>query len=125
MARIRSTDTGPEIAARAAVRALGHHYRLHVRDLPGTPDMANKKRRWAIFVHGCFWHAHADCKRAPTPKSNADYWRPKLERNVRRDSEKIAELRAKKYNVLVIWECEMQDREVLKESLHEFFCRLF
>ena len=94
MSRIRSRDTKPEILTRAAVHALGIRFRKHVTDLPGNPDLANKRRRWAIFVRGCFWHSHDGCKLASDPKSNRKYWVEKLKGNRERDASKIANLRA-------------------------------
>jgi DNA mismatch endonuclease (patch repair protein) len=121
MGRIRSKNTLPEVRTRSAVHALGLRFRVHVADLPGKPDLANKTRRWAIFVHGCFWHSHAGCRLASSPKSNTDYWTEKLARNKRRDADKIATLRALGFRVLVVWECEVRNDARLKEALAGFF----
>lgn len=121
MSRIRSQDTRPEMATRSAVYALGIRFRKHVADLPGKPDLANRKRQWAIFVHGCFWHSHSECKLASTPKSNERYWSPKLLRNQERDREKIAALREMGFSVLVIWECEVRHGQRLQNKLRRFF----
>lgn len=121
MARIRSKDTRPEVATRAAVYALGERYRKHVSNLPGKPDLANKSRRWAIFVHGCLWHSHHNCRLASVPKSNSDYWTQKLSRNNARDEEKISSLRAHGYRVLVVWECEVREGRHLGASLEALF----
>jgi DNA mismatch endonuclease (patch repair protein) len=121
MARIRSKNTKPEVATRSAVRALGRYFRNHVDDLPGNPDLANKSHKWAIFVHGCFWHSHAGCRLASWPKSNTGYWIEKLARNKARDADKIAALKAKGFHVLVIWECEVRDGARLKHALEIFF----
>ena len=121
MSRIRSKDTVPEILTRSAVHALGIRFRTHASDLPGKPDLANKKRKWAIFVHGCFWHSHDGCKLASSPKSNTGYWMPKLMRNRERDKEKTAVLRALGYRVLVVWECQARKSAHLAEVLAEFF----
>ena len=121
MSRIRSQNTRPEILTRAAVHALGLRFRNHVEDLPGKPDLANKKRKWAIFVHGCFWHSHKGCKLASSPKSNTGYWAPKLSRNQERDIEKISALRSKGFRVLVVWECDVRDGVSLAKVLDEFF----
>lgn len=121
MARIRSKNTKPEVLTRSAVQALGLRFRNHVDDLPGKPDLANKKRKWAIFVHGCFWHSHKACRLASSPKSNTDYWAPKLRRNQERDSEKIAALRAIGFRILIVWECEVRDAAELAKVLQEFF----
>lgn len=121
MARIRSRDTKPEILTRAAVHALGLRFRSHVDSLPGKPDLANKTRKWAIFVHGCFWHKHPGCKLASNPKSNTEYWSEKLKRNKERDTTKVAALRASGFNVLVIWECDARHAERLENTLRRFF----
>jgi DNA mismatch endonuclease, patch repair protein len=109
MARIRSENTRPEILTRSAVHSLGVRFRKHVGSLPGKPDLANIKRKWAIFVHGCFWHAHDGCKLASDPKSNRAYWTNKLKRNRERDDHKIGALRALGFSVLVVWECDARN----------------
>jgi DNA mismatch endonuclease, patch repair protein len=121
MARIRSSDTRPEIMTRAAVHALGLRFRNHVVDLPGKPDLANKRRRWAIFVHGCFWHSHRGCRLASSPKSNTGYWTEKLYRNRLRDAQKIAALRSLGFRVLIVWECDVRSGVRLAEAVTEFF----
>src|SRR5271169_3299049 len=85
MRAIRSKDMRPELAVRSLVHKLGYRFRLHRKDLPGKPDLVFVTRRKVIFVHGCFWHSHQGCKTAHVPKSNVDYWGPKLERNRMRD----------------------------------------
>jgi len=121
MARIRSKNTQPEVLTRSAVQALGLRFRNNVDDLPGKPDLANKTRKWAIFVHGCFWHSHAGCRLASSPKSNTGYWTEKLTRNKARDVDKIAALDAKGFRVLVVWECDVRDGVRLKHALGAFF----
>ena len=121
MARIRSKNTKPEVLTRSAVQALGLRFRNHVDGLPGKPDLANKTRKWAIFVHGCFWHSHAGCRLASSPKSNTGYWTDKLARNKSRDADKIAALEARGFRVLVVWECDVRDGARLKEELTAFF----
>ena len=121
MARIRSENTRPEILTRAAVHALGLRFRKHVASLPGKPDLANKTHRWAIFVHGCFWHSHRGCSLASQPKSNQGYWTQKLRRNQARDADKIAALRALEFRVLVVWECDVRDGLRLDSALRKFF----
>ncbi|MEQ1768471.1 MAG: DNA mismatch endonuclease Vsr [Devosia sp.] len=108
MARIPSRDTAPELALRRALHALGFRYRLHDKRLPGRPDVVLPKYRTAIFVHGCFWHRHAGCKVATTPKSNTDFWLRKFGRNVERDQEHSTELQRLGWNVMVVWECEVR-----------------
>ena len=121
MARIRSQNTVPEVLARRAVHALGIRFRKNVRDLPGKPDLANKTRRWAIFVHGCFWHFHQGCRLASSPKSNTAYWKQKLNQNRRRDAANIEALERLGYRVLIIWECDVRDGQLLTNALADFF----
>ena len=109
MSGIRSKGMKPEMIVRRELHARGYRYRLHGGDLPGKPDLVFAGRRKVIFVHGCFWHQHADpaCRIVRRPKSNLDYWMPKLERNVARDAENRVRLRRLGWEVLVIWECEV------------------
>ena len=121
MGRIRSKNTRPEILVRAAVHALGPRFRKHVDDLPGKPDLANKARRWAIFVLGCFWHSHSGCQLASVPKSNVVYWADKLARDPSRDTAKIAALRTSGFRVLVVWECDVRNGSRMEEQIRQFF----
>lgn len=116
MRRIRSKDMKPEMVVRRLVHGMGYRYRLHRKDLPGKPDLVFPSRKKVIFVHGCFWHQHGDpeCKIARRPKSNLDYWNPKLDRNVNRDAQNQAELREAGWEYLIVWECEA--REALRNS---------
>ena len=111
MSRIRSKNTKPELIVRKALHNSGIRYRLHARNLPGKPDLSNKSKNFAIFVNGCFWHQHKGCKRASIPKSNTDYWIPKLEKNVNRLRENLDRLDTMGYRTAVIWECEVNDLE--------------
>ena len=120
MGRVRSKDTKPEVRTRSAAHALGHRFRIHVADLPGKPDLANKARRWAIFVHGCFWHSHEKCRLASKPRSNTGYWSDKLARNQKRDATHEQALRDLGYQVLVVWECETRDDAKLRKVLAAF-----
>ena len=107
MASVRAENTRPEIAVRRLVHRLGYRFRLHRRNLPGTPDIVLPKYRAAIFVHGCFWHQH-DCRRGRRlPASNQTYWGPKLARNVARDATAKATLGQLGWRVLIVWECEV------------------
>lgn len=120
MRAVRARDTGPEMVVRRLLHRLGYRFRLHRRDLPGTPDLAFPGRRRVIFVHGCFWHGH-DCPRgARVPKRNADYWRAKIARNVARDAEQQAALAARGWAALTVWECALKDREALAADLVAF-----
>lgn len=120
MRRVKARDTKPELLVRRTLRELGHvGYRLDRRDLPGRPDIAFIGRRRAIFVHGCFWHGH-DCKRgARAPKTNAEYWRAKIARNVARDAAALDALAARGWRALVVWECELR-QEGLARKLDRF-----
>ncbi len=122
MARIAGKDTGPEMVVRRLIHEMGYRYRLHVRSLPGSPDLVFRSRRKAIFVHGCFWHRHDDsaCKLARLPKSRSEFWVPKLEANAKRDARNQEELRALGWEVLVIWECQLKDRSFLKAKIEAF-----
>ena len=122
MRRIKSKGMSPELAVRQLVHRMGRRYRLHRRDLPGTPDLVFGPARKAVFVHGCFWHGHDDprCRRGHVPRSNENYWWPKLLRNKERDQRNIAMLEASGWRVLVVWECETRDREKLGAALSGF-----
>lgn len=124
MGRIRSKDTKPEVETRSVVRAIGQRFRIHVADLPGKPDLANKSRRWAIFVHGCFWHSHENCHIASKPRSNQGYWSDKLARNQVRDAAHEQALRDLGFDVLIVWECETRNESRLREMLAAFFVEL-
>lgn len=106
MAGIRQKGTKIETVVAAVLRELHLHYRKNVKRLPGNPDFANRSRRWAIFVNGCFWHHHTGCRRATIPKSNADFWTAKFRDNRHRDARAISRLRQDGYRVIVVWECE-------------------
>lgn len=117
MRAVKRAHTRPEIVVRQALHALGLRFRLHRRDLPGSPDIVLPKFRTVVFVHGCFWHRHSDCRYATTPKSRQEYWLPKFEANVERDARKEAQLRELGWRVLVMWECETKSLEALEARL--------
>lgn len=121
MSRVRPKDTSPEIRVRKAAHALGLRFRLHRSDLPGTPDLVFARHRAAIFVHGCFWHRHPNCKKATTPKSEVSFWTKKFERNVERDRKALEELSAAGWKTMVIWECQTTDARALSNLLKRFF----
>jgi DNA mismatch endonuclease (patch repair protein) len=106
MARVRGRDTGPEMAIRRALRTRGVGYRVQARDLPGSPDLVMRGRGLAVFVHGCFWHRHAGCRLCTTPRSNAEFWEGKFDRNVARDARDLGLLLEAGWRVAVVWECE-------------------
>lgn len=122
MARIKSKDTKPELKVRRAAHALGYRFRLHRSDLPGKPDLVFARRRKVIFVHGCFWHQHADpsCLDGRKPRSNSSYWDTKLESNLNRDRTANLELQRLGWDVLTVWECELKDDLSLAKRLTEF-----
>lgn len=122
MSRIRGKNTKPEMLVRRLVTALGYRYRLHRSDIPGCPDLVFNTRKKAIFVHGCYWHRHPDptCKLARLPKSRLDFWLPKLENNRVRDERNQEELRLLRWEVLVVWECQLARPVELKSLLREF-----
>lgn len=122
MRLIRSKDTKAELAVRRLLHGAGYRYRIHRRDLPGTPDLVFTARRKVIFVHGCFWHQHeaAECKAGKRPRSNTEYWHPKLARNVERDQRQLEALTGAGWKVMVIWECEVRGQEALRKRLIQF-----
>lgn len=120
MRAVKSADTKPEMIVRRTAHAMGFRYRLHRRDLPGSPDIVFPSQKKAIFVHGCFWHGHCCPRGNRTPKTNRQYWKRKISRNVERDKKNIKELEAVGLEVLVIWECEIKFTESLVERLRSF-----
>lgn len=123
MSRIRGKGSKAEMHVRRTVHSLGYRYRLHRRDLPGTPDLVFSGRRKVIFVHGCFWHRHEGCKNARLPKSRVDFWAAKLDANKSRDQRDQAALVARGWDILVLWECELNDDDGLRARLVEFLER--
>ncbi len=107
LGRVKQSRTAPEEVVARALRAAGIAYRRNVGDLPGSPDFANKRRRFAIFVNGCFWHHHTACRRATIPKNNREFWVAKFATNRKRDADRIRALRRAGFHVLVIWECDV------------------
>ena len=108
MSHNRAKNTGPEMLLRHLLWRFGFRYRLNAKDLPGSPDMVLPKYRTAIFVHGCFWHGHKDCKYYTIPKTNTDFWVAKVERNKERDQEVWRKLEAKGWYVIIVWECQLK-----------------
>lgn len=108
MASIRGKNTKPELLLRSAMFAAGFRYRLHVRGLPGSPDVVFPKYRAVLFVHGCFWHRHESCRYTTFPKSNEDFWRLKFEGNVSRDARNVVLLREQGWRVAIVWECALK-----------------
>jgi DNA mismatch endonuclease Vsr len=122
LAAVASKDTAPELRVRRLLHRLGYRYRLHRRDLPGTPDIVLAARRKVLEVRGCFWHRHPDpaCRNAVLPKVRADWWTAKLARNVARDERNLAALHELGWSVLVLWECEVRDEAALAARLRTF-----
>ena len=106
MSAVRAADTSPEMVVRRALHALGYRFRLHRRDLPGTPDIVLPRHRTAVFVHGCFWHHHQGCPKSRLPTTNTEFWQRKIADNVRRDRRRARQLRAMGWRVLTVWECQ-------------------
>ena len=120
MRAVKGKDTKPELIVRRLTHALGYRYRLHRKDLPGSPDLVFAGRQKVIFVHGCFWHGH-DCARGSRqPKTNAEYWRAKIARNAARDAANLKALEAHGWRALVLWECDLKDRDALAVRLRDF-----
>ncbi len=120
MRRIRSRNTEPEMAVRRLLHGLGYRYRLHVKDLPGKPDIVFPSRRCIVMVHGCFWHGHKGCRESRMPLSNREYWVEKLERNYARDREHLRSLRRLGWRVMVVWECQTGSSNKLEPKLLRF-----
>lgn len=119
MSRIKSSNTKPEIAVRRALHALGFRFRLHVKNLPGKPDIVLSKFKTIVFVHGCFWHRHQGCKFAYTPKSRPEFWLKKFELNVARDKRNVAKLKALGWNIYIFWQCEIASESKFNEKLRK------
>jgi DNA mismatch endonuclease (patch repair protein) len=119
MSRIKSANTKPEIVVRSLLHRMGYRFRLHRKDLPGKPDIVLPKYKLVIFVHGCFWHQHKNCTRANVPKTNSNYWIPKLQKNVKRDKDHRKTLRKMHWNVIVVWECMVKDLDLLAKKLRK------
>jgi DNA mismatch endonuclease (patch repair protein) len=126
MASVAQKDTKPELRVRTILRMLGVRYRVRNRDLPGSPDIAHRGRRWAIFVNGCFWHGHKNCRKTKSttssrvPKTRAEFWFDKLATNRSRDAKQCRELREMGYRVLILWECDLLDEKGVASRLRGF-----
>lgn len=120
MARVRGQDTAPELAVRHMLHAMGYRFRLHRRDLPGTPDVVLPRHRKIIFIHGCFWHRHEGCSRTTSPASHREFWEAKLSANAERDRRNQALLREAGWRVLVVWECETRSLDRVRSKLAGF-----
>jgi DNA mismatch endonuclease (patch repair protein) len=117
MQAVRGANTAPERAVRSALFVRGYRFRKNVRKLPGTPDVVLEARKIAIFVHGCFWHRHADCRHSTMPRTRRDFWQAKFDRNVTRDAENRRALEEAGWTVLEIWGCEVKSSDYLVRLL--------
>ena len=120
MSLIRGKNTKPELLVRRLVHSLGYRYRLHRRDLPGTPDLVFRRLKCVIFIHGCFWHLHRCPRGNRIPKTRVAFWRSKLEGNAVRDRLAVAKLRRSGWRVLTVWECQLKNPERLAVRLRQF-----
>jgi DNA mismatch endonuclease (patch repair protein) len=120
MRSVRQKDTLPELQVRRLVHSMGFRFRLHRKDLPGTPDLVFPRHKKVIFVHGCFWHSHYGCKRATVPQTRNDFWTAKFARNRERDEKAVAALSLQGWKSLVIWECEAKNASTLAGLLRGF-----
>ena len=120
MSLIRASGSAPELKLRRLVHRMGFRYRLHVKGLPGKPDLVFPSRRAVIFMHGCFWHRHGGCKLARLPKSKLDFWEPKLNANKQRDIGDQRKLKELGWRVLVIWECELANLDHVSSTVTKF-----
>lgn len=120
MAKIRAKNTVPEVKVRKILSELEIRYRMHVSKLPGKPDVVISKARKIIFVNGCFWHQHRNCKRAVAPKSNGQYWTAKLKRNVEKQMQDVKKLKKSDWKILLVWECQTGNEISLKNKIKKF-----
>jgi len=121
MARVRGSNTTPELIVRSLLHRLGLRFRLHRKDIPGRPDIVLPKYKTIIFVHGCFWHQHVGCKAAERPSSNVGYWNKKLDNNISRDNTNKTILEELGWKVFIIWECETKYEDILKRRMFDWF----
>lgn len=120
MQAVKGRNTSPELLVRSLVHRQGYRFRIHRKDLPGSPDLVFAGRHKVIFVHGCFWHGH-NCKRgARVPKSNTAYWKAKIARNVARDAGNLSQLKLLGWRALIVWECELKSEAQLKSRIGRF-----
>lgn len=117
MSRVKQRHTRPELVVRSLLHRLGYRFRLHRKDLPGSPDIILPKFRTAIFVHGCFWHQHKNCNKSRRPSSNQGYWNAKLDENISRDMRKERELSKRGWRVATVWQCEIRNLESLSKKI--------
>ena len=122
MRSVRSEDTTPEMEVRSFLHKHGVRFRLHVKNLPGHPDIVLPKYKTVIEVRGCFWHRHPGCRNASTPSSNVDFWNEKFKRTIKRDQKNASCLKALGWRIIVVWECELKQRDRLSNLMKEIGC---
>ena len=120
MSKIKGKNTKPEMTVRSTLHRMGYRFRIHDKKLPGSPDIVLSRHKKIIFVHGCFWHGHAGCKRAAMPESNFEFWNKKISRNIERDNSTERELRSFGWQVLIIWQCQTKDPDALRMILRQY-----
>lgn len=120
MSRVKSRNTSAEKQVRSLIHRMGFRFRLHVGDLPGEPDIVLPGRGKVVFVHGCFWHQHRGCRRSQRPSTNTEFWNAKLDGNTVRDARVQRQLRRLGWSVMVVWECELKDRDRLRRRIAHF-----
>jgi DNA mismatch endonuclease (patch repair protein) len=123
MSRIRGYDTKPELTVRSIVHRMGFRFRSHGEDLPGNPDIVLPKHKKVIFIHGCFWHGHKGCKRSKRPSTNVSFWQDKLDKNIERDKRQQRELRKLGWKYLIIWQCEINRPNLLRNNIKRFLSK--
>ena len=117
MSAIKSKNTKPEIKVRKVLHSMGYRFRLHSKDLPGSPDIVLPKYKTVIFVHGCFWHRHENCKYASTPKTRQEFWNKKFNDNILRDKKNLEILSSLGWKIIIIWECEIRNKKINLEQI--------
>jgi DNA mismatch endonuclease (patch repair protein) len=120
MSRVHSYDTKPELIVRSIIHRMGYRFRVHQDKLPGSPDIVLTRHKKVVFVHGCFWHGHKHCSRAKRPSSNESFWNLKLDKNIERDKNQQKELRRMGWRYLIIWQCEINKLDSLKQKISNF-----
>jgi DNA mismatch endonuclease (patch repair protein) len=120
MRRVKNKDSKPEVALRRLVFGMGYRYRLHGSKMPGHPDLVFRGRKKVIFLHGCFWHRHENCRLATTPKTRVEFWTQKFKMTCRRDREALQKLGEDGWGTLVVWQCELRDLATVAERVRRF-----
>jgi DNA mismatch endonuclease (patch repair protein) len=120
LSKVKQANTSTELKVRSCLHKLGFRFRIRNKGLPGSPDIANRRKKWAIFINGCFWHHHEGCKLATLPKNNKEFWLAKFKRNKERDIDVVNKLRSMGFNVLTVWQCETNNGYMLSLKLTSF-----